>query len=345
MDTKYVVFLPVRNGERYLADALSSIFSQTRKDWRLCVLENQSTDATASILSSMSHPAMEIVPAASSLSITDNWSRIFEYIASRSLGNKLCTTIGHDDVLSPTFLQTIDDLVTRHPTATLYQTLFNLIDSEGRLIRPCRPVPERESATDFISARCWGLRESWGTGYVFRGQDYLEVGGIPAIPRLLYSDDLLFARLSRLGHKVCAQSVEFSYRLHRASASSNHSTELYAASQSALAQFVAILETEWDEFAASGCGSAAIAALLARETMIFAAQPLKRLLPPELREQVEALASVFEKKAQGLPFTSWFGTNFVSSKGYFVAKSIFLCALFAATQVGQGIRGLRRRLG
>lgn len=279
MDTKYVIFLPVRNGARYLADVLTSIFNQTRTDWRLCVLENESTDDTSSILSRMSHPAMDVVPAGSSLSITDNWSRIFDYIASHSLSNQLCTMIGHDDVFFPTFLQTIDDLVARHPSATLYQSLFNLIDSEGRLIRPCRPVPERESDTDFISSRCWGLRDSWGTGYVFRGRDYLQVGGIPAIPRLLYSDDLLFARLARLGHKACAQSTEFSYRLHRGSASSSHSTELYGASQAALANYVSILETEWDEFAGSDCGSAAIAALLARETMIFTAQPLKSLLP------------------------------------------------------------------
>ena len=343
MDIKYVVFLPVRNGERYLAEALDSIFGQTRKDWRLCVLENQSTDATASILAKMNHPSMDVVPAASSLSITDNWARIRDYISTRSLGDKLCTTIGHDDVLSPTFLQTIDDLATRDPAATLYQTLFNLIDSDGRQIRMCRPVPECESATDFISARCWGLRDSWGTGYVFRGREYLEVGGIPPLPRLLYADDLLFARLARLGHKSCAQSVEFSYRLHRASASSSHSSELYAEGQGGLSRYVSTLEGEWADFASSPRGSAALAALIARETMIFTCQPLKRLLPRELRQHVEALATVFEKKAGGLPFTRWLGSNWVSRAGYIAVKSVFLCALFAADRISRVLRGPKRR--
>ncbi len=98
MDPRYYIFLPVRNGEKYIAAALASIFCQTRTDWRLVVLENKSTDGTVEILDRMAHPSMVVVPSGKALSITDNWARIVQFISRHALGDKYCTVIGHDDL-------------------------------------------------------------------------------------------------------------------------------------------------------------------------------------------------------------------------------------------------------
>lgn len=39
--------------------------------------------------------------------------------------------IKHDDLLYPEFLAGIGDLADQHPDATLFQTAFDLIDSDG----------------------------------------------------------------------------------------------------------------------------------------------------------------------------------------------------------------------
>jgi hypothetical protein len=41
------------------------------------------------------------------------------------------TILGHDDVLYPDYLSVIDDLIKKHPEASLYQTHFNFIDEKG----------------------------------------------------------------------------------------------------------------------------------------------------------------------------------------------------------------------
>jgi len=44
------ILMPVRNGERYLADCLDSIIEQSYKDWELIIVDDHSEDSTVSIL-------------------------------------------------------------------------------------------------------------------------------------------------------------------------------------------------------------------------------------------------------------------------------------------------------
>lgn len=48
--TKIAAILPVYNGEKYLSEALSSVFSQDSDDWTLYVINDGSTDATSEII-------------------------------------------------------------------------------------------------------------------------------------------------------------------------------------------------------------------------------------------------------------------------------------------------------
>ena len=55
--------LPVYNGERYLRDALDSIFAQSFTDFELIAVDDCSTDATPAILADYAarHPNMQVV--------------------------------------------------------------------------------------------------------------------------------------------------------------------------------------------------------------------------------------------------------------------------------------------
>jgi glycosyltransferase involved in cell wall biosynthesis len=55
------VLLPVYNGERFLADAVKSVLSQTFRDFELLVVDDGSTDGSATILESFTDPRIRVI--------------------------------------------------------------------------------------------------------------------------------------------------------------------------------------------------------------------------------------------------------------------------------------------
>lgn len=215
-EAQFTVVLPVKNGGNYLHLCVASILAQSYQNFELVILENKSTDGTAGWLQSLEAKdhRVRVVAAEKSLSIEENWQRI------ASIPKKeFVTVIGHDDLLEPDFLQEINSLIQRESAANLYLTHFKLIDSNGQLIRYCRPIPERETAAEFLAARMSELRDSFGTGYVMRSSHYDRLGGIPPYRDLLYADDALWLNLMRSSFKITSPNVCFSYRLHTGSIS------------------------------------------------------------------------------------------------------------------------------
>jgi len=211
---RFTVVLPLKDGEPYLRDCVRSVLAQTVRDFDLVVLENASEDGGPAWLRTVDDPRLHVLPAPEPLGIEANWARIRS--APR---NEFLTTIGHDDMLDPDYLEEIERLIGLHPGAGLYRTHFRLIDARGRIRGSCRPMPEREGAAEFLRARLSGERDSFGTGYTMRTADYDRVGGIPGWRRLLFADDALWLMLMRGSYVATAKAERFSYRFHPASAS------------------------------------------------------------------------------------------------------------------------------
>ncbi|WP_457330911.1 glycosyltransferase family 2 protein [Rhizobacter sp. P5_C2] len=320
----YAIFLPVRNGGEHIRLAIDSVCAQTFADWRLVILENGSTDDTLAQARAHDDPRISVVPAEQALGIVGNWQRVAELLRSGHVTAEFATLIGHDDLLYPDFLATIERLRTEQPTAGLYQTGFDLIDQHGQLIRPCKPVPVLETAADFLSSRGWGLRDSFGTGYVFRVSDYLRVGGIPDLPLLMFSDDLLFARLGQQGGKACAEEVACAYRLHRGSTSASLSAGRLSALAEALQRFLGHVENDFPAYWTSSRGKAAVACLIAREALIFRSPLLRWALSPAANQAVAALHHEYGRCANGVVPGQWLGTNFVTREVYTAVRTVFL---------------------
>ena len=104
-----------------------NILSQTLDNFNLIILENFSTDGSQAWIESLNDPRIIIIPAEKPLSMQENWSR-----AAFIDRNEFMTMVGADDVLYPDYLQTIDDLIIKHPGASLYQTHFRFINEEGK---------------------------------------------------------------------------------------------------------------------------------------------------------------------------------------------------------------------
>jgi glycosyltransferase involved in cell wall biosynthesis len=212
----FSIILPVRNGGSYLKVCVQSILEQTYPHFDLHVLDNASTDDTVPWLTSMKDPRLRLWRAPHALSIEDSWTRIKDVPKQEFM-----TTIGHDDLFDPHFLQVTKALIERHPGATLYQTGARFINDQGKTIRRCRPVPERETAAQYLAARLTYQRDMYGTGYVIRSKDYDRLGGIPAFEKLLFADDALWLLLMKNFWKAADPREALAVRIHAQSESAS----------------------------------------------------------------------------------------------------------------------------
>jgi glycosyltransferase involved in cell wall biosynthesis len=212
----FTIIIPVRNGGNYLEQCVESILAQTYVHFELVLLDNASDDTSVEYISQLeqSQEKVKVFRSLEFLTIEKNWARILSVPKKEFL-----TIIGHDDIFHPHFLSDVATLINDFPEATLYSTHFNLIDSQGNIIRPCKPIPKFEAAHEYLASRLCELRDSFGTGFVMRSKDYDEVGGIPLFPNLLYADDSLWLKLIKDGVKITSSNISFSYRLHESSTS------------------------------------------------------------------------------------------------------------------------------
>jgi glycosyltransferase involved in cell wall biosynthesis len=214
--TRFSVVLPVRNGWPYVQQCVESILAQTCADFELVVLDNQSTDNTVPWLKTVKDERMRLSISPTPLSIVESWARVKSIEKQQYV-----TLIGHDDRLDPGFLAAINRLIERYPESALYQTGARLINSKGRTIRSCQPVPVRETAAQYLQARLTFRRDMFGTGYVMRSADYDRVGGIPPFEKLFFSDDALWLSLLRGSAKAADPEEYCSIMIHSKSESAS----------------------------------------------------------------------------------------------------------------------------
>lgn len=222
---KYSIILPVRNGGQYVKGCIDSILAQTHKDFNCIILDNCSTDGTLEWLYTLQDDRIQIIPSEKPLTIEENWGRIKDVNK-----NEFMTLIGHDDILFPHFLETVDRLVKINPDASLYHTHFNYIDANGTLIRPCKPMAERLTGYQFLKAFLTISIDSMGTGFVMRSAYYDELGGIPVrYPSLLFADFELWLNLTFKSYEAIAPEKCFAFRIHKSTTGTSKDKSLHQA--------------------------------------------------------------------------------------------------------------------
>jgi len=131
--------LPVRNGERFLRDALDSLLGQSFGDFELTISDNASTDATPDICREYAarDPRFRYVRQPSNLGLLANVELVM-----RQARGKYCLLVGDDDVYEPRFAETLVGLLADHPDAGLAYSGFTFIDVHGDL-KPAVPSKVR----------------------------------------------------------------------------------------------------------------------------------------------------------------------------------------------------------
>jgi glycosyltransferase involved in cell wall biosynthesis len=209
--TRFSIILPVRNGGEYLKECVNSILAQTLQDFDLLVIDNNSKDNTVQWLQSLNDIRIKVFPYRQTVPIEQNWARIREIPK-----NEFITLIGHDDILYAHYLEEMNQLIQKHPQASLYQAHYKYIDSKGNPLRPCLPMSEVQYAHEFLACHMARTMESMGTGYMMRSKDYDALGGMPTnYPNLIFADYELWIKLATINYKATTIKECFAYRLHQ----------------------------------------------------------------------------------------------------------------------------------
>ena len=133
------VLIAVYNGERFLREALYSVSTQTFTDFELLVVDDGSTDETATILESYSDRRIRIITNRRNIGVAGSLRRGLndargEYIAR----------IDADDIALPERLEKQVKYLDLHPEVGMVASLCLIIDEDGRPV-VCSPelTPEQ----------------------------------------------------------------------------------------------------------------------------------------------------------------------------------------------------------
>ncbi len=206
------VLMSVYNGRRYLREAVESILGQSFGDFELIVIDDASTDATASILAEFAVRDKRVIVVRNSENVG----------LTRSLNRGLAMARGRyvarqdaDDVSLPERLAVQAAYLDADPEAALAYGHFETMDSAGRILErigvKADPVLVRWHLMFFNCLGCHSL-------VTFRRDPVLALGGYDPSCRWSQDHDL-WLRLADVGDVAIIPQVLARYRVHEQSIS------------------------------------------------------------------------------------------------------------------------------
>jgi glycosyltransferase involved in cell wall biosynthesis len=119
---RFSVIIPLYNKENYILNALESVFSQSFTDFELIVVSDCSIDRSLEIVQACQDPRIRIIEHPKNKGLA----------ASRNTGIKAAQTnymafLDADDVWKPSFLEKIDFLIRKYPSAALFATNYEVL--------------------------------------------------------------------------------------------------------------------------------------------------------------------------------------------------------------------------
>src|SRR5438105_14597753 len=140
MDTKRLysnrpaisIGMPVRNGEKYVSQAIDSLLAQTFTDFELIICDNASTDRTERICREYAAKDGRIRYHRNERDIgpAQNYTRCFGLARGTYF-----RWHAHDDVCEPTYLARCLAVLQRDPSVINCHSLTRVIDERGQTLR------------------------------------------------------------------------------------------------------------------------------------------------------------------------------------------------------------------
>jgi glycosyltransferase involved in cell wall biosynthesis len=200
--------MPAYNREKYLAAAIESVIAQTFRDWELVIVDDGSTDRTASIAREFERKHSERIHV---LAQRNGGVTVARNTAIRAAGGTHFAFLDSDDLWPPTKLARQAALFAERPDLAFAYSGYLLIDGAGRPVREVRPDPRFQGR---IPDLLWlEDNEIVGATLMVRREELFEVGLFDE--RLKGSENLdLRLKLARLGPVAFVDEVLYKYRRH-----------------------------------------------------------------------------------------------------------------------------------
>jgi glycosyltransferase involved in cell wall biosynthesis len=137
--------IPVRNGQKYIREALDSLLAQTLSDLEIVICDNDSTDATETICREYAarDPRVRYFRNERNLGPAGNHNRCFAHATGRYF-----KWHAHDDLIEPTYLEKCVAVLASDPTVANCHSFTKVVDENLKFIR----TYDFRTATDSASA-------------------------------------------------------------------------------------------------------------------------------------------------------------------------------------------------
>jgi glycosyltransferase involved in cell wall biosynthesis len=198
------VIMSVYNGEKFVEDAMSCILQQTFQDFEFIVVDNGSSDGTASLLGTYDDSRIRVVHLAANQSLT----RALNIALSQAKGRYIARQ-DVDDISLPTRFAKQMEYLERHPEVALLGTWAEFISADGARMRLHRP-PKMHGDIVRASVRYNPFVHS---SVLFKRDLVMEMGCYPE--DYVYAQDFaLWLRLMRKYQVAILPEILVKVRLH-----------------------------------------------------------------------------------------------------------------------------------
>lgn len=211
---KISVLLPAYNAEKYLNQAIESILNQTLEDFELLIIDDASTDHTATIIASYQDPRIRVIRNPTNLGLTKSLNLGLH----QSQGNFIAR-LDADDISLPQRLAQQIYFLEQHPETVLVGSLSKLINGAGETF------DYQKSPTDpeIIKFSLLFGNPITHSSIFFRKKPILEMGGYNE--RFRYAQDFeLYSRLVTKYQLTVLPELLVKYRSHDQSLTLNQSS-------------------------------------------------------------------------------------------------------------------------
>ncbi len=211
---KISIVLPVYNGEPYLAESIESVLGQTFKDFELIIVDDYSSDNTASIAQKYASQDTRItyIRNEKNLKIPGALNKGFTQASG-----KYWTWTSCDNAYLPHALDEMLQILDNDPSIGLTYTSMELIDEQGQKTGEIQAGP----AQDLI------LRNVVGACFLYRAPVAQEVGPYSE-DDFLCEDYEYWLRIATLTLIQPLEKALYRYRFHSDTLSNNHEAEIIA---------------------------------------------------------------------------------------------------------------------
>ena len=187
------VIIPVYNGAKRIGRALHSIFAQTFTDYEIVIVNDGSTDDTASVLAAYGDKIRVISQSNRGLSAARNAA----VAASRG---EMLALIDHDDEWLPRKLELAVPALRDDPGAVLVYSDMIVVDEAGKEVHssPVKPETAHAPSTEEMLSRIWPITPST---VVMRRAAFERAGGFRE--HLVSAEDIhLWLLMREQGHFI-----------------------------------------------------------------------------------------------------------------------------------------------